>query len=80
MLKENILLFSIQMIKVENNLYAELIHAIEDKKTGFGFMVILHSPLIRYTYRISKPYHAMQPMDFIQKNPRIEMNNDLCYT
>lgn len=22
----------------------------------------------------------MQPMDFIQKNPRIEMNNDLCYT
>lgn len=27
-----------------------------------------------------KPYHAMQPMDFIQKNPRIEMNNDLCYT
>lgn len=30
--------------KVENNLYAELIHAIEDKKNRFGFMWLFYIP------------------------------------
>ena len=66
--------------KVENNLYAELIHAIEDKKTDLALCG--YSTFTTHQIHIPnfKPYHAMQPMDFIQKNPRIEMNNDLCYT
>lgn len=66
--------------KVENNLYAELIHAIEDKKTDLALCG--YSTFLTHQIHIPnfKPYHAMQPMDFIQKNPRIEMNNDLCYT
>lgn len=63
--------------KVENNLYAELIHAIEDKKTD---LALCGFPTHQIHIPNFKPYHAMQPMDFIQKNPRIEMNNDLCYT
>lgn len=66
--------------KVENNLYAELIHAIEDKKTDLALCGYYTFPTHQIHIPNFKPYHAMQPMDFIQKNPRIEMNNDLCYT
>lgn len=66
--------------KVENNLYAELIHAIEDKKTDLALCGYSTFPTHQIYIPNFKPYHAMQPMDFIQKNPRIEMNNDLCYT
>ena len=66
--------------KVENNLYAELIHAIEDKKTDLALCGYSTFPTHQIHIPNFKPYHAMQPMDFIQKNPRIEMNNDLCYT
>ena len=66
--------------KVENNLYAELIHAIEDKKTDLALCGYSTFPTDQIHIPNFKPYHAMQPMDFIQKNPRIEMNNDLCYT
>lgn len=66
--------------KVENNLYAELIHAIEDKKTYLALCGYSTFPTHQIHIPNFKPYHAMQPMDFIQKNPRIEMNNDLCYT
>ena len=66
--------------KVENNLYAELIHAIEDKKTDLALCGYSTFPTHLIHIPNFKPYHAMQPMDFIQKNPRIEMNNDLCYT
>ena len=61
-------------------LYAELIHAIEDKKTDLALCGYSTFPTHQIHIPNFKPYHAMQPMDFIQKNPRIEMNNDLCYT
>ena len=65
-------------VKVE--LYAELIHAIEEKGTDLALCGYTTFPDHQTQIPHFPPNQAMQPTDFLQKNPRIEINNDLCYT
>lgn len=66
--------------KVEKNLYTELICAIESEKTDLALCGYSTFPDNGTFIPHFKANQAMKPMDFIQGNPEIETNNDLCFT